>query len=173
MAKRKRGNHKAKEEYRRYLQSAHWRERRLVELERTGHRCEHCAATKELHVHHLTYEHKGNERPGELLVLCKPCHEHVHKRRKSRAPKHLEPRVEHTNVAERQMKESADKRRKELASQYEPLLRREIGRMHAGQRFQAAKICAKHRLYRPSVEICLSVALQELVLREGGKWRVR
>jgi hypothetical protein len=70
-----------------YLKSSQWQARRERELRRAGRRCEKCgtAATRTakgnwagLNVHHLTYERLGNETPGDLIVLCRSCHEQEH-----------------------------------------------------------------------------------------------
>jgi hypothetical protein len=52
-----------------------------AEVDRAGCRCERCGVFKHpnaLQVHHLTYDHLGNERRGELVVLCNDCHLFVH-----------------------------------------------------------------------------------------------
>ncbi len=63
--------------YREYLASPAWQRRRLVELERTGHRCEDCGHTEHLEVHHNNYLRVGRERPGDVRVLCSDCHGRV------------------------------------------------------------------------------------------------
>jgi 5-methylcytosine-specific restriction endonuclease McrA len=61
-----------------YLRSDHWRETRAAALERAEHKCQVCAATKRLDVHHNTYERLGQERPADLVVLCRTCHDRHH-----------------------------------------------------------------------------------------------
>lgn len=61
-----------------YLRSPHWRSTRLGALERAGHRCQVCNAAQRLDVHHRTYERLGRERPEDLTVLCRTCHETFH-----------------------------------------------------------------------------------------------
>lgn len=75
--------HLHSDEYRDYLDSDRWREVRAGALERAGHRCQApgCASTADLEVHHLGYEHLGNEAWGELRVLCRPCHEEAARHR--------------------------------------------------------------------------------------------
>jgi hypothetical protein len=66
------------DEYIEYMNSARWAWRREEEISRANGRCERCGADEAdvtLQVHHLTYEHLGNEEPGELQVLCVACHE--------------------------------------------------------------------------------------------------
>lgn len=67
--------------YVQYLLSPEWKARRLVEIERAGHRCELCNSPGPFHVHHRTYERRGDEAPGDLVVLCPPCHETFHEHR--------------------------------------------------------------------------------------------
>lgn len=50
-------------------------------LRRAAGRCENCGEAlvwHSTHVHHLTYERVGCERPDDLLVLCLRCHERQH-----------------------------------------------------------------------------------------------
>jgi hypothetical protein len=65
-----------------YLQTPEWQERRKVMLKLAGYRCRVCNADKLLHVHHRTYERRGNEQPGDLIVLCDGCHKLFHDNRK-------------------------------------------------------------------------------------------
>lgn len=58
-----------------YMSDPGWRARRgrLVKDE-----CLACGETEDLHLHHVTYEHVGRERPWELVTLCASCHASVH-----------------------------------------------------------------------------------------------
>jgi hypothetical protein len=68
--------------YREYLESAAWRAKREEAIERAGGRCQLCnVAAPVLHVHHRTYERVGRELPGDLTVLCGPCHRRYHQPR--------------------------------------------------------------------------------------------
>lgn len=66
--------------YDEFLQSDYWQQVRKWVIERDSHTCQHCGATKRLQVHHLTYEHHGEEHlyPEDLVTLCRGCHEAVH-----------------------------------------------------------------------------------------------
>jgi hypothetical protein len=68
--------------YELYLQSDWWRARRLVALDRAGHRCQLCDKTTatQVDVHHRSYERLGAEREEDLIVLCRPCHARHHGR---------------------------------------------------------------------------------------------
>lgn len=73
--------------YHDYLRSPMWAHRRLIELNRAGWRCEDCAHTDHLEVHHNNYLRVGRERDGDLRVLCADCHGRiVHRRRFQQAP---------------------------------------------------------------------------------------
>ena len=37
--------------------------------------CEDCGARIGLDVHHRSYERKGNERPEDLVAVCRQCHQ--------------------------------------------------------------------------------------------------
>lgn len=64
--------------YDEFLKSPEWRETRRLALQRVGHRCQKCGATKRLQVHHLTYLRRGAEDLDDLEVLCRGCHEAEH-----------------------------------------------------------------------------------------------
>jgi hypothetical protein len=69
-----------------YLNSAAWREKRQLVLERDGHRCMMCGANGEgvsLSVHHNTYEQLGNEPLNHLVSLCSLCHPLADQRQKT------------------------------------------------------------------------------------------
>src|SRR3954451_10805628 len=40
--------------------------------------CEGCWTDGLLDLHHLNYNTQGEERPEDLLVLCRSCHENMH-----------------------------------------------------------------------------------------------
>ena len=65
-----------------YMRSSEWSRRRTQILLRAGYRCEFCNSLGPLEVHHLTYEHLGDERSWELRALCKPCHNEVDRLRR-------------------------------------------------------------------------------------------
>jgi 5-methylcytosine-specific restriction endonuclease McrA len=61
-----------------YLNSATWKQRQRKILERAKHVCEACGAETATHVHHLTYDHVGQERLWELVAVCPECHDFLH-----------------------------------------------------------------------------------------------
>jgi hypothetical protein len=72
-----------KTQYLEYLQSPEWAAKRDAVLNRTDGRCEDCVRWKYAnefrrgraeHVHHLTYERVGHERPEDLVGLCQYHH---------------------------------------------------------------------------------------------------
>jgi hypothetical protein len=67
-----------KEEYRQYLTSRKWKDRREVALERAHHRCQLCLSDDNLNVHHNNYDNLGNEADIDLVVLCAHCHSRHH-----------------------------------------------------------------------------------------------
>lgn len=64
--------------YRDYLETDHWKDIRKQMLKRAHFSCQLCSAKGELHVHHRTYENRGNEQYGDLIVLCANCHAKFH-----------------------------------------------------------------------------------------------
>jgi hypothetical protein len=72
--------------YREYLRTPEWQRRREEALQRAGHRCQlNTRHTDNLEVHHNTYERRGNEAPGDLIVLCDQCHARHHGKRRRQA----------------------------------------------------------------------------------------
>ena len=55
-----------------------WRSLRERVFKRAGGICEGCGLRAASQVHHLTYEHLGDEFLWELQAVCIPCHERVH-----------------------------------------------------------------------------------------------
>lgn len=64
--------------YDNYLRSPEWREKRKRVLRRANGECEGCGDNYAVQVHHLTYEHVGDEFLWELRAVCPACHERVH-----------------------------------------------------------------------------------------------
>jgi len=64
--------------YYEYLQTDEWKNTRKRALRRAGFKCELCNSDGELHVHHKTYERRGDEDNDDLIVLCKNCHAKFH-----------------------------------------------------------------------------------------------
>lgn len=73
-----------KTEYREYISSPTWKERRKEFLAINGTHCANCnlprlfaivAYDQDLHVHHVSYARIGQELDEDLKALCKRCHE--------------------------------------------------------------------------------------------------
>ena len=62
------------ENYKKYLKSQEWKERRKEFLEESNYECEACGGTA-TQVHHLNYDCLGEEEREDIEVLCKSCHE--------------------------------------------------------------------------------------------------
>lgn len=72
----------SRDDYRRYLSSNKWRDKRSEAIAVSGYCCEKCGVSKwsvRLEVHHITYERLGEERLGDLMVLCRECHAEAHR----------------------------------------------------------------------------------------------
>lgn len=72
--------------YNAYLRTPEWREKRRWVLERDNHLCTGCRLTDATQVHHLTYEHVGNELLFELTSVCQTCHDKAHERSERGGP---------------------------------------------------------------------------------------
>jgi 5-methylcytosine-specific restriction endonuclease McrA len=64
--------------YSSYLETDHWNSIRVWVLKKAKFRCQLCNNQGEMHVHHRTYENRGNEQWGDLIVLCRSCHATFH-----------------------------------------------------------------------------------------------
>lgn len=64
--------------YQEYLQTDHWKTMRRRALAAAEHRCQTCNDTKNLDVHHRTYERQGEELLSDLTTLCGSCHAIFH-----------------------------------------------------------------------------------------------
>lgn len=79
-----------RDEYVAYLESDHWKATRARIMKRAGYEfgppdwlekqatCEQCGNRSGKVVHHLTYEHIGEERDDELVFICRWCHRKHH-----------------------------------------------------------------------------------------------
>lgn len=66
--------------YSEYLQTKEWKNKRALKLEASGYACQICnAAGVQLDVHLRTYERRGAEADGDLIVLCHSCHGIFHR----------------------------------------------------------------------------------------------
>lgn len=71
--------------YEAYMQSAEWRTMRLNVMIRDRFRCRGCKAvgSKEvrLTVHHKKgYDPRKQDKPSDLVTLCRDCHEYLHRK---------------------------------------------------------------------------------------------
>jgi 5-methylcytosine-specific restriction endonuclease McrA len=64
--------------YEAYLKTAAWAAKAHAARRRAGYRCQVCNADGELHAHHRTYENLGDEKVGDITVLCVACHALYH-----------------------------------------------------------------------------------------------
>ena len=61
------------------LNSTEWRVFRLSVIAQRGHACECCQETRvRLDLHHRTYARLGVERPEDVVLLCRRCHDAHH-----------------------------------------------------------------------------------------------
>ncbi len=71
-----------RDEYKKYLASLEWKERREEVLHRSSGFCEYCGDLA-VQVHHAKYPKRfGEESPHNLIPICKRCHEISHGIRK-------------------------------------------------------------------------------------------
>jgi len=62
-----------------YREQPEWQVRRVQALTRAGYRCQMCSShDATLDVHHNSYQNYGDERPEDLVVLCRSCHQKFH-----------------------------------------------------------------------------------------------
>ena len=62
-----------------YRKQPEWQVRRVQALTRAQYRCQMCSShDATLDVHHRSYDNYGDERPEDLVVLCRACHQKFH-----------------------------------------------------------------------------------------------
>ena len=71
-------NHLKSIPYEDYLNTNHWKALRKRKLGQSRYKCQICASTDKLVVHHNTYENRGCENDADLVVLCDVCHKKFH-----------------------------------------------------------------------------------------------
>jgi hypothetical protein len=64
--------------YNEYLQTEHWKNKSYKCKQLAGFKCQKCNSNKNLQVHHLTYERRGEEQTTDLMCLCDICHKKEH-----------------------------------------------------------------------------------------------
>jgi len=64
--------------YAEYLKTDHWKRTKDGALKRAGYKCQVCAETFRLQVHHNDYSRLGGEKNTDLVVLCSDCHKTHH-----------------------------------------------------------------------------------------------
>ena len=76
---------KDKVEYKEYLNSKEWSEKKEQFRNRSwkNRRCYLCGSTKDLNIHHNSYSDIGNEKLVDLVALCREHHELLHRLQKS------------------------------------------------------------------------------------------
>ena len=66
-----------REEYKRYLLSPQWQEKRVAVFRRASGICEACRKARAVQIHHLTYKHIYNEPLFDLAAVCLECHKAI------------------------------------------------------------------------------------------------
>lgn len=72
------GKEARQKEYRQYLTTKNWKDKRSKVLARANNLCEGCGDRTATEVHHLTYRNVGDELLFELVALCSTCHSKAH-----------------------------------------------------------------------------------------------
>jgi|SRR5262249_6727315 len=80
----RRGREEWRQWYAAYLQTDEWKERQRLVMHRAGGICEGCRQVRAVEVHHLTYDHVGDEFLWEFVAICRECHERYHEVRHDR-----------------------------------------------------------------------------------------
>lgn len=65
-------------QYKRYIKSKEWQQKKNERLKKDQQVCKHCGSTRNLEVHHKTYKNFGRESIDDLITLCRDCHEKMH-----------------------------------------------------------------------------------------------
>lgn len=68
-------------DYRAYFQTSQWKET-IKRIKKRDKRCQGCGWVAFLDVHHKTYKHFRREFDDELVLVCRGCHDAIHKKHK-------------------------------------------------------------------------------------------
>lgn len=66
------------EEYKRYIKSPQWAQRRAILISKRGGRCEVCGTAQQIKLHHAHYATLTKERTQDVRVLCQKHHLELH-----------------------------------------------------------------------------------------------
>lgn len=66
------------EKYRAYLRSDEWACKRDLAIRTWGNECQLCGSSKNIQIHHRTYDRVFNEDVDDLMVVCAKCHSDIH-----------------------------------------------------------------------------------------------
>lgn len=63
-----------------FLETPYWKAIAKYVKDRDGNRCVKCGSDRRLHVHHLNYQHHGDElhHLEDLICVCRNCHKEIH-----------------------------------------------------------------------------------------------
>jgi len=75
--------------YHRYINSPEWRARRKTYFQKHPPICARCKTGEHIHLHHMTYDRLGEELDVDMVPLCEPCHDQVHKLHRESASQNL------------------------------------------------------------------------------------
>lgn len=67
-----------REQYERYITSAHWDARKSAYFNKFEKRCRACGSRNDMQLHHASYKRMGRELDADLVPLCQTCHSLVH-----------------------------------------------------------------------------------------------
>lgn len=93
-----------------YMQSLHWRELKAKAYEQYGRKCNRCASTRNLQVHHKKYRSIYDVEVSDLEILCKNCHQKEHDKDPIPRPK---------KVKERKVKRKRGKKKKSQCRKFQ------------------------------------------------------
>lgn len=65
-------------EYSQYIASDRWRKFRARVIRERGSMCERCGKVGSVQAHHISYARLGREKPEDVKLYCKPCHDLMH-----------------------------------------------------------------------------------------------
>ena len=65
-------------DYKTYLSSEKWKETKIA-MKLNYKVCQECGSENDLCVHHINYENFGNESIDDITLLCRKCHDNLHK----------------------------------------------------------------------------------------------
>mgnify|MGYP001616194188 CR=1 FL=1 len=109
-------NQRLSRSYLAYISSREWLRRKAGFFAFYRRQCRSCGSRELIDLHHLTYERFGRERRGDLIPLCRGCHDEAHRLHVEHPGSTIAQVTKHVVDHHRAITKSFHKQEREMAS---------------------------------------------------------